>query len=120
MIKVSDSELEVMKILWDAKKAVPTNEIAKELQAGKGWDRSTVRTLLARLVEKGGIERVQEDVYYYRPIIDEDAYISAETKGFIDKLYSGSVKKLVATLVNNEGLSQEEINELKSFFREGR
>ena len=48
--KISDSELEVMRVLWEAGDALPVTEIRQTLQERKGWEATTVKTLVQRLV----------------------------------------------------------------------
>jgi BlaI family penicillinase repressor len=117
--RISEAELEVMKILWEASEPVSTNSICKKLQEQSGWDRSTVRTLIKRLLDKEAIIQEKRDVYCYSAIISEAEYLSAQTRSFISKLYGGSVKNLVASLVENHELSMEDIEELKEFLRSG-
>jgi len=117
--KISEAEIEVMKILWDEDQPVSTNIIHKQLQEQMGWDRSTVRTLIKRLLEKGAIIQKKLDVYCYAPIVSQTEYLNSQTKSFVDKLYGGSVKNLVASLVRNHDLSEEDIKELKDFLRSG-
>ena len=50
--KITDSELEVMKLLWRAKDALPVTAIREELQSSKGWEPATIKTLISRLVSK--------------------------------------------------------------------
>jgi BlaI family penicillinase repressor len=117
--KISEAELAVMKILWDADQPVSTNTIYKHLQDQMGWDRSTVRTLIKRLHEKEAITQKKLDVYCYLPAISEAEYLNVQTKSFIERLYGGSVKNLVASLVQNSDLSPEDIEELKEFLKSG-
>ena len=53
--KITDSELEVMKLLWCAKDALPVTAIREQLQESKGWEPATIKTLISRLVSKGAI-----------------------------------------------------------------
>jgi BlaI family penicillinase repressor len=115
--RISDAELEVMKILWERKQPLSTNIIYQQLKGEKGWDRSTVRTLIKRLHEKEAIIQQKRDVYCYTPSITEAEYLKAQTISFIKRLYGGSVKNLVASLVQNENLSQEDIEKLKEFIK---
>ena len=67
--RISDSELEVMKVLWEADDALPVTEIRTALQARRGWEATTVKTLVGRLVAKGALAQEKRNVYYYRPLI---------------------------------------------------
>lgn len=117
--KISEAELEVMKILWKADQPVSTNIIYKKLLEQMGWDRSTVRTLIKRLHKKEAIIEKMLDVYCYLPAVSEAEYLNSQTKNFIKRLYGGNVKNLVASLVQNHDLSTEDIEELKEFLQSG-
>ena len=115
--KISDSELEVMKVLWQAGDALPVNVIRETLQRDRGWEATTVKTLIGRLLVKGVIEQEKRKVFYYSPLISEAEYNAWATDNLIQKLYHGSAKSLVAALVQSEGLTQTDIEELRALFR---
>ena len=115
--KISDSELEVMKVLWQAGEALPVNVIRETLQQNRGWEATTVKTLIGRLLAKGVIAQEKRKVFYYLPRITEAEYNAWATDNLIQKLYRGSAKNLVAALVQSEGLSQTDIEELRGLFR---
>ena len=114
--KISDSELEVMKVLWEAEDALPVTTIREALAKSRGWEPTTVKTLVARLVTKGVISQEKRKVFFYRPLISEKEYNAWATENLIRKLYKGSAKDLVAALVSSEGLSREDIDELREMF----
>lgn len=114
--KISDSELEVMHILWREGRPLSFTEIRMELENNTKWSKSTIQTLVVRLRDKGAIRTHNHYVTLYSPAITEQEYISAEGKLFIDKLFKGSAKKLVASLYENGQLDESDIDELKKFF----
>ena len=114
--KISDSELEVMRVLWEAGDALPITEIRQILQDRKGWEATTVKTLVQRLVAKGVLEQEKRKVFYYRPLVSESEYSDWAVNGMVRRLFRGSAKALVATLVQSDGLSDEDIAELREFF----
>ncbi len=115
--KISDSELEVMKVLWRAEDALPVNVIRETLQKDRGWEPTTVKTLIGRLVAKGAVRQEKRNVFYYSPLIGEEEYNAWATDNLIRKLYHGSARDLVAALVQSEGLSRDDIEELRNMFR---
>ena len=114
--KISDSELEVMKLLWQAEDALPVTEIREALQRSRGWEATTVKTLVSRLVSKGVIAQEKRNVFYYSPRITEQEYNAWATQSLIRRLYNGSAKDLVAALVHSEGLSRQDLEELQAMF----
>ncbi len=115
--KISDSELEVMKLLWQAGEALPVNVIREKLQQSRGWEATTVKTLVGRLLAKGVISQEKRKVFYYSPRISEADYNAWATDKLIRRLYSGSAKNLVAALVQSEGLTQADLEELRALFQ---
>lgn len=117
--KISNAELEVMKILWREQSFVSFSDIRSELQEVKGWEKSTINTLVRRLVEKGVISAEKHGVMQYIPNISEAEYKLAEEQNLINKLYNGSAKNLVAALCHRGELTEADIDELKAYFRMG-
>ena len=115
--KISDSELEVMKLLWQAGDALPVTEIRETLQRTRGWEATTVKTLVSRLVSKGALRQERRNVFYYSPLITEREYNAWATDSLIRRLYNGSARELVASLVRSEGLTQQDIEELRTMFK---
>ncbi len=114
--KISDSELEIMKVLWESESALPVTDIREALRKRKGWEATTVKTLVSRLVSKGVLAQEKRNVYYYAPLITEKDYNRWATDDLIRRLYKGSARDLVAALVSSDGLTQEDIDELRSMF----
>jgi BlaI family penicillinase repressor len=117
--KITDSELEVMRVLWELEKELPISIIRKTLEARTDWEASTIKTLIRRLCKKGVVLATKKEVYYYKYLISEEEYTEYTTQSLIDKLYFGSAKKLVASLANNRKLNEDDIDELRALFKVG-
>ena len=117
MPKISDSELEVMRILWREGRPLSFAEIRTELESHSKWSKSTIQTLVVRLRDKGAISTHPNYVTLYSPAVTEQEYVSAERELFIEKLFKGNAKKLVASLCENGQLNESDIDELKQFFK---
>ena len=115
--KISDSELEVMRVLWEAGDALPITEIRRSLQSSKGWEATTIKTLVQRLCAKGVLAREKRNVFYYSPLVSEQEYNDWATGDLIRRLYRGSAKELVAALVRSDGLSKSDVDELRAMFK---
>ena len=118
-VKISDAELEVMRILWREKQAVSLSYIRSELSDKRGWEKSTIATLLRRLQKKGAISIQEKEIRYYVPNITKEDYITLKKRSLIDKLYDGSAKNFVAALCRSGELTETDIDELKEYFRMG-
>ena len=117
--KISDAELEVMRILWREKQAVSFSDIRTELSEKMGWEKSTIATLIRRLEKKGAVSIREKEIHYYVPNITKEDYMMPKRRSLIDKLYDGSTKNFVAALCQNGELTEADIDELKMYFRMG-
>lgn len=116
--QITDAEWEVMKILW-ARKECPSSEIVKQLTETMEWSPKTIRTLLNRLVQKEAVginkdESRRAQMFY--PLVSENEYLQSETKSFLQKLYGGAIKPMLANFLQEKKLTEQEINELKQLF----
>lgn len=116
--KISDAELEILEVLWSAGQALNANDIRARLDPKKGWERTTVLTLIRRLLDKEVIAQEKREVYYYTPCMERNTYVKEETKSFVNKFFKGSAKNLAAALIADEDMSKEEIEELRTYFRD--
>lgn len=114
--QISDAELEIMKVIWsNGEKPTLFAEMTEELEKnGRTWQKNTLITLLNRLVNKGflhakKIGRRNE----YTPLVPETEYQTVQTVSFLEKIYGGSVKDLVANLISVDLLTAEEYEELR-------
>lgn len=117
--KVSDSELKILKVLWQKGRAMKLSDIRKTLTPVTGWEGVMVKTLLYRLVEKGVVESEKREAFYFSPLISEHEYNRYATNAFLDKLYNGNVKNFVASLIDGNRLTDKDIEELRAMFKVG-
>lgn len=119
--QISDSELELMRIVWARGGTALYAHIMEELEkAGRTWQKNTVITLLSRLVEKGLLRTSKLGRRnQYTALATEADYQAAQAQTLLNKLYEGSAKGLVSTLIERELLSAADYEELRSFWRDG-
>lgn len=117
--KIADSELDVLKLLWQNGKAMTMPEIRDALKETREWDGSTIKTLIYRLCDKGAVKAEKQNVFYYSPLITEQEYGDYATSVFLDKLYNGSAKNLLASLIGSKRLKDSDIVELREMFKVG-
>lgn len=115
-IKLFDSELKVMDILWK-EGDVPAKHIAEVLTKELGWNKNTTYTLIKRCMKKGAIERMEPNFMCHALIPKADVQ-EAETDELINKIYDGSVDKLFAALLSRKKLSAGQIEKLKQIIKE--
>ena len=116
--RLSESELDIMLVIWRAPEALDTGEIARRLQ--KGWKIQAVQVVLGRLVNKGYLSCEKTGrLNYYTPLVTEADYRAAETETFVEKLYRNSPKSLIAALVQSQPLSKEDLEEIRALLDRG-
>ncbi|MDO3680588.1 BlaI/MecI/CopY family transcriptional regulator [Paenibacillus ehimensis] len=115
--KMSETEMEVMEVIWELSTPVTVNQLL-EIFESKGWKTSTLSTLLKRLIEKGFLTKsMSGKVNYYNPALTFREYKKYETQSFLGRLYNGKVKNFIAALVDEDELTQDDITELKEWFK---
>ncbi len=119
--QISDSELELMKIIWGNGGTALYAQIMEALsKKGRTWQKNTIITLLSRLVDKGFLKTNKIGRRnLYTAIVSASDYQTAQTQTLLDKLYEGSARGLVSTLIEKELLSTEDYEELKQFWGSG-
>lgn len=115
-VKLFDSELKVMSVLWN-EGDMPAKGIAEKLTAEVGWNKNTTYTLIKRCMKKGAIERLEPNFMCHALIAKEEVQ-EAETNELIDKVYDGSADKLFAALLGRKKLSTEQIEKLRKIVGE--
>ena len=122
-INLTKAELAIMQALWQGQAEAPAGLSAKQINqclADKQWQRTTLATMLARLEEKGAVQRQKAasgNGYLYRAALDEEEYRQGAANDLLDTLYHGSVGSLAASLVASRQLSEKDIAELRELFK---
>lgn len=117
-ISIGESELEIMKVLWNAKEPVTSLDIGEAVK-DRGWKKTTIATFLTRLAEKGAVcAEKQGKLYYYTPLISAREYRISQTKSLIANLYNGSAKEFAVSFFKEQKLSQDDIKELRAIFED--
>lgn len=115
--KITESELEVMKVLWKANRELTVTDIRVTLEEKSKWKTSTIKTLLRRLCSKEVISQEKKEVFYYKALVSEEEFNDYSTQKLIDKVYLGSAKNLVSSLISSKKLNNQDINELRMLFK---
>ena len=112
-VPISGSEWQVMKLIWsDPPQTLP--ELLDKLKS-TGWSKTTIQTYLARLVRKGALTTQRRGKgYLYYPAVSEEACQLAESRDLLDRVYGGSLSRMVLGFVRGGQLSPEELAELKA------
>lgn len=119
-IILQQSERYIMEKLWE-NTPMTIMQLFHALEVDPGWSKSTVNTLLSRMVDKGIVyyEEGGKARQYYPAVTREDADV-AETKNLLHRIYRGSVGMMVNTMIKKNALSQEEMEELYRILQKGK
>ena len=119
MPQISEAELEVMKIVWELGETTSA-EIIERLSDTTEWKPKTIHTLVSRLVAKGALlaETTGGKAYIYTPQVSESEYKSYANSSFLEKLYNGSVKLMLASFIKEEKITKEEMDALRKMLDE--
>ena len=118
MPKISAAEWEVMKLLWK-ESPLTSEKMINSLTEKMDWSTQTVKTFITRLLKKEaiGFKKVGR-AYNYYPLISENECIKAENQSFLQKVYDGAVGMLFTRFLEEETLSEEEIEELEQILKD--
>jgi BlaI family penicillinase repressor len=119
-LKISEAEWAVMEPIW-AVGACTAAEVIRRLRGTHDWNQSTIRTLLARLVEKGALAYdVDGSRYIYRAAVSRRRCVRQEGRSFLEKAFGGDVAALVAHFVTESPLDPKQIEELRQLLQKRR
>lgn len=111
-MKLYDSELRLMELLWEHD-GCTAKELSLLAAEAIGWNKNTTYTVLKKLVEKGAVGR-GEPGFRCTALIGRTEVAKEETEGLIRKLYGGSRKAFFAAFLQQERLSENELDELRA------
>lgn len=110
-IKLFDSELKVMSVLWK-EGDMTAKQISDILKAEIDWNMNTTYTVIKKCIAKGAIKRSEPNFLCHALVTRQEAQ-EAETDELIGKLFDGSADKLFACLLGKKKLSAKQIAELR-------
>lgn len=115
---LTQQEWLVMEVLW--KEPATLMELVRILeQDPPGWAKSTTATMVRRMEAKGLIVHdTQGRTKLFRAAIDKQAAALAETRSLLDRAFSGSLGLLVNTMVREQKISKEELQELYDILKQ--
>ena len=103
-------EEEVMRILWEQGPLL-VKEVLEYLPEPRPHV-NTVSTVIRVLEKKGYVGHEKEvGTYRYHAILEKDSYRKATLMTMLRNYFDNSLKSMVSALVQEEELSEEEINE---------
>lgn len=119
---MSDSEKEIMKLIWDHGGAMTISELLDQIErTGRDWKRTTVRTFISRLIDKGMLISQKEGRgTRYVARISEEEYLKTQSVQFVNQVFGGNVSTLLTSLFGQQCLESKDIEELEKFWEQGK
>ena len=111
MQKLFDSELKVMELIW-ANEPISAKELSILADKEFAWNKNTTYTVIKKIEAKRYIKR-EDPGFVCTSLISKREVCESETRGLIDKLFDGSRKALFSALIEDEKLTEDEIDELR-------
>lgn len=112
-VQISDAEWDVMEVVWECSPCAAA-DVIRQLGTTHDWNHRTVRTLLARLVEKRALEyEVDGPRYVYRTAVSRKQCVRQESRSFAKKVFGGDVEALLVHFVEDAALDADEIERLR-------
>jgi predicted transcriptional regulator len=106
-------EAEVMEVVW-TRKAATVQDVVDSIRRPLAY--TTVMTTLKILEDKGFVERGEKRIraYVYRPIVSRESVRRHMARDLAERLFGGSVKSLVLSLVHTEQITSHDLAELRA------
>jgi len=112
--RISEAEWEVMKVVWARGSCTAGEIVATLVSAEPGRHHKTIKTYLSRLTAKRALGyRKEGRGYLYRPLVTENQCVKAASESFLERVFGGAIKPMLAHFVEHKKLSAAEIQELK-------
>lgn len=121
MKQLLHNEQIIMQYIWEMGDETPLHQLLIDINQryDKDWKRTTIRTYLTQLQEKGLIELHTKGKYsYINALVSEDGYRENLTEQLVDEWYDGSTLDLVANLYKDEKLTEEDKQKLRRMLDE--
>ena len=116
--KLSNLEWKIMEVLW-AQSPLSASEVHEMLPKQHDAHVKTVRSLLDRMLKKEAVSREKKHgVWVFLPASDREACLMNESRSFLQRFFRAQPVPLIAHLVQNDMLSDEDLRELRTLIDE--
>lgn len=118
MIKPTESEMEILQILWD-KGSCTVREVHKILEKNKDAGYTTTLKLMQIMHEKGLVERdTSAKTHIYKALVSQQKTEQHLLRKMIDNVFNGSASRMVMQALGSHQASPDEIESIKKYLDE--
>lgn len=116
---LTPAQQEIVEILWEADSALTAGEVWRAVNEKREVARSTVQTLIDRLVKRGWLLRDEKGAKHTFEAVCSPGEAEVRTaKKFLSDYFEGSASRMVLSLLGSEEISEEEVKRLRKIFDE--
>lgn len=116
--QLTDAELEIMQVVWELGSGT-VRQVHEHLNQRRTLAYTTVMTMMGILEEKGHLTRVKQGrAYLYEPVRPKSQVIAGMVDDFVGKVFEGSARPLVLSLVKDRKLSKNDLEEIARLIEE--
>lgn len=117
-IKPTESELEILGILWE-KGVATVREVHEVLEKSKDAGYTTTLKLMQIMHEKGLLKRdTSSKTHIYEAAISQETTQQQLLNKMINTVFNGSASQLVLQALGNHHSSREELDKIKQYLNE--
>lgn len=118
-IPLTDAEWKIMLVLWQ-RGPLTIMELTHALQTETGWTKHTVIALLRRMVTKGTASLEEQGrAKLVHPLVTREEVAHEQTQTLLSRLFDGKISLLVAEMVAQQDIPQEELDAMMDIIRKG-
>ena len=110
-VKLFDSELKVMDVLWK-EGDMPAKQISDILKESTGWNMNTTYTVIKKLIDKGAVVR-SDPGFLCAPLVTREEVQRLETDSLITRLFGGSKTQFLSAFLSEKDLTPAEADQLR-------
>ena len=116
---VTDTELEILKALWELGEGTVREVLRKLGPQGRGWAYTTAQTLLNRLEEKGCVARKKRGrAFAFRPVFTRDELLGRSLDDLAARVCDGEAMPLLLNLVQSPRFSRRQQRRFRALLDE--
>jgi predicted transcriptional regulator len=117
---LTEAELRLMEVLWQRGPS-SVQQVLEALPGDKPLAYNSVLTTIRILEKKGYVAHVKPEdgrAFVYAPLVERAHATRSEVRHLVRRLFQDSHELLVLNILEDSGLTAEELNRLKQYLKE--